>query len=231
MHIMEGFLPWYWCAFWFAVSLPCIVYGIYQLNRLVKENRAALPLLAVSGAFIFVLSSLKMPSVTGSCSHPTGTGLSAILFGPCLTSVLGMIVLLYQALLLAHGGLTTLGANVFSMAIAGPFVGYWIYRGGKAVGLNTFVTVFLAAAICDLFTYVVTSFQLALAFPAQTGGILASFSAFALIFAVTQVPLAIIEGVIIALIFKYILQCRPDILVKLHVLSEAQVKKIQESFA
>lgn len=52
----------------------------------------------------------------------TGTGLGAILFGPASVSVLGVIVLLFQALLLAHGGLTTLGANTFSMAIAGPVV-------------------------------------------------------------------------------------------------------------
>jgi len=50
------------------------------------------------------------------------------------------------------------------------------------------------------------------------------------IFAVTQIPLAIIEGVIIALTFKYIIQSRPDILVRLDVLSEEQVKKISESF-
>ena len=67
-----------------------------------------------------MLSALKIPSVTGSCSHPTGTGLGAVLFGPGVMTVLGTIVLLFQALLLAHGGLTTLGANVFSMAIVGP---------------------------------------------------------------------------------------------------------------
>jgi cobalt/nickel transport system permease protein len=72
-----------------------------------KASRDVLPLLAVSGAFIFVLSSLKMPSVTGSCSHPTGTGMGAILFGPWMTSVLSIIVLIYQAIFLAHGGLTT----------------------------------------------------------------------------------------------------------------------------
>jgi len=231
MHIMEGFLPLYWCVFWFAVSLPFIAYGVILLNRLVREQRDTLPLLAVSGAFIFVLSSLKMPSVTGSCSHPTGTGLSAIMFGPFLTSVLGMIVLLYQALFLAHGGLSTLGANIFSMAIAGPIAGYWIYRAGKAVRINTFVAVFLAAAFADLITYVVTSLQLALAFPAATGGIAASFAAFAIIFAITQIPLAIIEGIIIALTFKYIIQSRPDILIRLNVLTSEQVKKIQESFA
>jgi cobalt/nickel transport system permease protein len=231
MHIMEGFLPLNWCVFWYIIALPFIAYGVYLLNRLTREQRDTLPLLAVAGAFIFVLSSLKLPSVTGSCSHPTGTGLGAILFGPFLTSILGVIVLLYQALFLAHGGLTTLGANVFSMAIAGPFLGYAIYRGGSAIRMNTFVTVFLAAAFTDLFTYVITSLQLALAFPAQNGGIMTSFVTFAAIFAITQVPLAIMEGIIIALTFKYIIQARVDILLKLHVLTQDQVKRVQESLA
>jgi cobalt/nickel transport system permease protein len=231
MHIMEGFLPLNWCIFWFAVSLPFLIYGMYQLDKLIKEQRDTLPVLAVAGAFIFVLSSLKMPSVTGSCSHPTGTGLSAILFGPFITSILGLIVLLFQALFLAHGGLTTLGANVFSMGIAGPFVAYSLYRAGKAINLNFFVTVFLASAIADLFTYVVTSFQLALAFPAQAGGITTSFLTFAGIFAITQVPLAIIEGIIIALTFKYLIQARGDIIVKLGVLSEDKMNKIRGAFA
>lgn len=231
MHIMEGFLPLPWCLFWFAVSAPFIAYGIYQLNRLVKENRGTLPLLAVCGAFIFVLSSLKMPSVTGSCSHPTGTGLGAIMFGPFITSVLSLIVLSYQALFLAHGGLTTLGANVFSMGICGPLLGYWVYQGGKAVRLNTIANVFLASALTDIFTYMVTSVQLSLAFPAAVGGYTTSFITFAGIFAVTQVPVAIIEGIFLALTFKYINQVRPDILIHLGVIGPGQSKKIQETFA
>ena len=106
------------------------------MNKMIKDNREILPLLAVSGAFIFVLSSLKMPSVTGSCSHPTGTGMGAILFGPWITSVLSMIVLIYQAIFLAHGGLTTLGANTFSMGIAGPLVGYLVYKAAMKVGIE-----------------------------------------------------------------------------------------------
>ena len=77
-----------------------------------------------NGRFIFILSSLKLPSVTGSCSHPTGTGLSTISFGPWITAVVCAIVLLFQSLFLAHGGLSVLGANIVSMGIVGPFVGY-----------------------------------------------------------------------------------------------------------
>ena len=193
--------------------------------------RDILPLLAVAGAFIFVLSALKLPSVTGSCSHPTGTGLAAILFGPAITAVLGTIVLLYQALFLAHGGLTTLGANVFSMGIVGPVVAYVIYKAGMKMNLNFYVVVFLAATFGDWATYVVTSIELALAFPAAVGGSLTSFKAFAAIFAVTQVPLAIIEGAITALIFKYIIQVKEDVLVGLDVITTDAIRKIRGSAA
>jgi cobalt/nickel transport system permease protein len=231
MHIMEGYLPPQWCVFWYLVSAPFIIYGIYILNRQVKENRETLSLLAVSGAFIFLLSSLKLPSpVAGSCSHPTGTGLSTVLFGPIITCVLSLIVLIFQALFIAHGGITTLGANVFSMGIAGPLLGYAVYRFGKAVNLNIFINIFLVTAVADLFTYVVTAIELAAAIPLH-GGFIFSFETFFTIYAITQIPLAILEGVLIALVFKYIVQSRSDILVKLKVFTPEQVTKIMESFS
>jgi cobalt/nickel transport system permease protein len=139
--------------------------------------------------------------VTGSSSHPTGTGLGAILFGPAVMSVLGGIVLVFQALLLAHGGLTTLGANTVSMAIVGPLVAWalWKWLNGK---IPTGGVVFLAAAFADLVTYVVTATQLALAYPDPVGGFFASFSKFLVVFAVTQIPLAISEGLLTVLIFN-----------------------------
>jgi len=231
VHIMEGFLPHPWWEIWFGISLPVVAFGIHKMNNMIKENREILPLLAVAGAFIFVLSSLKMPSVTGSCSHPTGTGMGAIIFGPSITSVMAMIVLIYQAIFLAHGGLTTLGANIFSMGIAGPIVGYLIYKVAMKSRLNLYLAVFLAAMLADWATYVVTSIQLALAFPAASGGVLASFEAFAAVFAITQVPLAIVEGVVTALMFKYIVQLRSDVLLKLNVVSSNAINRLKESLA
>jgi cobalt/nickel transport system permease protein len=60
--------------------------------------------------------------------------------------------------------------------------------------------VFLAACLGDLATYVTTSVQLAWAFPAATGGVAASFMKFAGIFALTQVPIAISEGLLTVLV-------------------------------
>lgn len=206
MHIAEGFLPWQWCLFWAAATAPFFIHGLLAIRRATRENPNLKALLGLAGAFAFVLSALKLPSVTGSSSHPTGVGLGTILFGPTTMTVLGSIVLLFQALLLAHGGLTTLGANTFSMAVAGPLVAYGIYRGLTLTRAPSWLAVFLATALADLATYVVTALQLALAFPAATGGVAAAAVKFMGVFAVTQVPLAIIEGLVTVLVFNLLVE-------------------------
>lgn len=203
MHIMEGFLPVQWALGWWLVSLPFFAWGVRSLTRITRQQPELKLLLGLAGAFSFVLSALKLPSVTGSCSHPTGTGLGTVLFGPGVMTVLGSLVLLFQAVLLAHGGLTTLGANVLSMAIVGPWVAYGVYHLLTRLNHPKW-GIFLAAALGDLVTYVVTSLQLALAFPAASGGITASFLKFAGIFAITQIPLAISEGLLTLLVWNWL---------------------------
>ena len=199
MHIMEGYLPVGFCVLWGVICLPFLAAGLMSIRKVINENRRVLILLAMSGAFIFVISSLKIPSWTGSCSHMTGTGLGAILFGPVAVSILGLIVLLFQAILLAHGGLTTLGANTFSMAVAGPLVSFGVYKLGKKLKLPLYINVFLAAFLGDLFTYCVTAVQLGLAQHADTT-LPAAIGRFLLVFAPTQLPLAVIEGLLTCMI-------------------------------
>lgn len=196
MHIMEGYLAPEYCIAWGIIALPFIVWGLSSIKKILHRDRKNITLLAMSGAFIFVISSLKIPSVTGSCSHMTGTGLGAILFGPAPVAVLGFIVLVFQALLLAHGGLTTLGANTFSMSVAGPFVAYGIYKLCQKCGVNRKAAVFSAAFFGDLLTYCVTSLQLAVAYPSAEGGVYMSALKFLGIFAPTQLPLAVVEGIL-----------------------------------
>lgn len=200
MHIMEGYLPVAYSIGWSIVCIPFIIMGVIQIQKIISKHRKTLLLLAMVGAYAFVLSSLKIPSVTGSSSHPTGIGLGSILFGPTPMAVIGVIILLFQALLLAHGGITTLGANTFSMAIAGPFVAYGVYKLGQKLRLNKLVTVFLAAFLGDLATYCVTSLQLGIAYPSAVGGVSASIVQFMSVFAVTQIPLAIIEGILTVIV-------------------------------
>ncbi len=202
MHIMEGFLPASHCVAWGLVAAPFVAIGARRIGRVVREHPQVKLLLAASGAYVFILSALKMPSVTGSCSHPTGTGLAASLFGPAITSVLSAIVLLFQALLLAHGGLTTLGANIVSMGIVGPFIAYWLFHGLKSIGASAAVAIFAAATLGDLSTYVMTSVQLGIAFPDPVSGILGATGKFLGVFALTQVPLAISEGLLTVIVMN-----------------------------
>lgn len=217
MHIMEGFLPPIWAGVWGLVCIPFLFFGFKKIQTSVEESPKLKILLAMAGAFAFVLSALKLPSVTGSCSHPTGVGLGAILFGPSIMSVLGIIVLIFQALLLAHGGITTLGANTFSMGIFGPLVSYFLYKSLQKVKVSRSISVFLAAALGDLATYIITSLQLALAFPSSNGGIFLSFEKFLGIFAITQIPLAISEGLLTVIIFNILWKYNEDTLKELEV--------------
>jgi cobalt/nickel transport system permease protein len=82
------------------------------------------------------------------------------------------------------------------MAVVGPFVAYGLFRGLRGVGAGITIAVFCAAAFGNLATYATTSFQLALAFPDPAGGVAASFLKFAGIFAITQIPLAVVEGLL-----------------------------------
>lgn len=204
MHIMEGFLPLGWCLFWYAVFLPFFIYGLLQIKKIVADNPQNKVLLAFSGAFIFILSALKIPSVTGSTSHPTGVGLGTALFGPGVVSVLGTICLLFQALLLAHGGITTLGANAFSMAVVGPFVGYGVYKLFRKLGASTSVSLFFCAFLADIATYLTTSIQLGVVFPDPTGGVMGSIVKFMSIFLLTQLPIGIAEGLLTVVAYNLI---------------------------
>jgi cobalt/nickel transport system permease protein len=202
MHISEGLLPPMWAAIYFVISAPFLYMGIRDIRKKTDKDQDMKMLLGLIAAFCFVLSALKLPSISGSSSHPTGTGFGAILFGPYVMSVVGFVVLVFQALFLGHGGITTLGANTFSMAIAGPVVSYLTYRIIRSK--NKKAAIFTSAALGNMTTYMVTSLQLAFAFPSNDGGILASFFKFASIFALTQLPLAIVEGLLTVVIFNFI---------------------------
>ncbi|OED30057.1 energy-coupling factor ABC transporter permease [Methanosphaera sp. WGK6] len=220
MHIMEGYLPPEWCALWIIICIPVVIYGIMQIKKATENNDEAMPLLALSGAFMFILSSLKMPSVTGSCSHPCGNGLGAVFFGPAVTAVLSVIVLLFQAILLAHGGLTTIGANIFSMGIVGPLCGWLVWKGLRKINISAPISMFFTAFVADLMTYVMTAIELSLAFPKPSFG--EALVTFLVIFAITQIPLAIAEGILTTVIYNYISDARPDILVKLNIIDEKE---------
>lgn len=229
MHIMEGFLPPLWAALWFVAIIPFWILGAKRVKKIYEDAPHLRMLLAMMGALVFVLSALKIPSVTGSCSHPTGVALGAILFGPLPMVLLGTISLLFQTILLAHGGLTTLGANAFSMAVVGSFVAWGAFRATNKIGIPPAVCVFFATTFSDWSTYITTSLQLAAAFPATEGGFFASATKFLALFGVTQIPIAIAEASLAALVFNLLTKYSPEDLRELGILRTPKKISVPET--
>jgi len=219
MHISEGVLPPSWCVFWFVLAAPFVAWGVRQITRRKNADPSYIPLLGIFGAAVFVFSCFPIPvPVAGSTAHPAGTGMAAIFIGPFASVVVAFISLLLQALFLAHGGLTTLGGNTFSMGIMGSFSGYGAFRLGRLLRLSLFWSGFLAGVTADLVTYFGTSLEMSLALHG-TKPFLSVLGQIFLAFMPTQVPLSILEGAVTGGIIVYVQKHRPDILRKLEVIT------------
>lgn len=211
MHIADGLLPASWAGLWFAIVAPFWLWGIREVRRLNSQSPYARPLLGLLGAAVFVISCLPVPvPFAGTCSHPCGAALAAIFLGPALTVVVSSVVLLLQALFLAHGGFTTLGANMFSMGVAGAFVGYGVYRLALRLHWGLGLAAFLAGLAADWITYATASFQLAIALHSD-GSFLSMFLGMLVGFMPTQIPLGIVEGLITAGACLFIKRRKPEL--------------------
>lgn len=214
MHISEGILPFSWALFWYVASAPFLALGLRELAKRQERDLSSTPLTGMVAAVVFVISCMPIPIPTaGTCSHPCGTGLAAVLLGPSLSVVVAAVALLIQALFLSHGGLTTWGANLFSMGVMGSFSGYAVFRGMRLVGAGVVVAAFGAGLIADWVTYAGTSLIMA-------AGIRGSSpfwplaGKIALAFVPTQLPLGIIEGAITAGMVSLLCKKRPDLLAR-----------------
>lgn len=210
MHLSEGILPTKSVVITFLIALPFIVIGFKKIAELKKQNPLYFSLVGLLGAAVFVISAFPIPvPIAGTCSHPAGTGLSAIFLGPFPSVVVSFIALLIQALFMAHGGLTTLGANVLTMGICGSFCGYGAYRLARKANLSYFYAGFLAGFVADIVTYGMTAFVLAVSLADNT---LQAFGEIALAFVPTQAPLSILEGVITGFAVRYVYLNRPELI-------------------
>lgn len=222
MHISEGILPAGWALFWFLAAAPFVALGVRQINRRKQIDPMYIPLLGIFGAAVFVFSCFPIPvPVAGSTAHPAGTGLSAIFLGPFASVVVAFVSLLLQALFLAHGGLTTLGGNTFSMGVVGSFGAFGAFLLVRRLGLPLFWCGFAAGVAADLLTYLSTSLELALALHGDLSFWLVLGQIY-LAFMPTQIPLALLEGAVTGGILVYVRKNRPDILRRVGLVKEAR---------
>lgn len=218
MHISEGILPFNWAALWFIVAAPFVAYGLYRLKKISSIDLSFKPLVGLMSAVVFIISCMPIPIPTaGTCSHPCGTGISGILLGPAISILITAVALLIQALFLAHGGLSTWGADIVSMGIVGSFAGFLTFKTLRLLKINMAVAGFFAGLFADWATYLATSVEL-------TAGIRGSapflplFEKILIAFIPTQLPLGILEGAMTSGMIVLLYKKRPDLLVKMGVI-------------
>jgi len=218
MHISEGILPFGWAAFWFAVALPFLAYGMWRLNIISKKDISFKPLVGLMAAAVFTISCMPIPvPIAGTCSHPAGTGISSIILGPSISILVAAVALLIQALFLAHGGLSTLGANIISMGVMGSFAGYGVFKLMRKFRVNPAVSAFMAGILADWGTYLTTSVELASGIRGNSP-FTPLFTKILIAFIPTQLPLGILEGAMTAGVVSLLVKKRPDLLMELGVI-------------
>lgn len=223
MHISEGILPFNWAALWFALAIPFVGYGLHRLKKEAETDLSFKPLVGLMAAVVFIISCMPVPVPTaGTCSHPCGTGISGILLGPAISILITAVALLIQALFLAHGGLSTWGADIVSMGVMGSFAGYLTFRGLRSIRVNLAAAGFAAGLFADWATYLTTSVELASGIRGDSPfGPL--FWKILIAFIPTQLPLGILEGAMTAGMIVLLYKKRPDLLVKMRVLKAGEV--------
>ncbi len=212
MHLSEGILPLAWAAGTTVAAIPFVAAGASQIKKRTAEEPRAKPMIGLIGAALFVISALPIPvPIAGTCSHPTGVGMAAIFIKPLPTAALTFIILAFQALLLAHGGITTLGANILCMGVLGSCSGYGAFLLARRLGLPLWAGAAAAGAVGDLATYGGTALVLAAALHGELP-FLTVWVATSLSFLPTQLPLALLEAIITAGMVSFVMERRPDII-------------------
>lgn len=187
MHIPDGYLGPKTCVVFYAAMLPIWYVASRKLAASLKQKE--LPLLGLGAAFAFIIMMFNVPLPENGSGHMAGAVVIAIVLGPWASVAALTVVLTLQAVLFGDGGITTLGANVFSIAVVMSFVGHYVYTalagvdassGAKeATGTRRVVAAFVAAYLGLNASALCSAFVLGIQ-PALSGAAPALYAPFAL---------------------------------------------------
>ncbi|EDX84838.1 CbiM [Synechococcus sp. PCC 7335] len=218
MHIPDGIVPAQVCIAGYGVTGLFTWYSLRQINKR-SDPSVKIPKASLLTAAFFVASSIYIP-IPPSSVHLVLNGLLGVVLGYFAFPAI-LIGLFFQALMVGHGGLTTLGINASMMGLP-ALLAYYIFqlrtvgnrkketaneRGTKLrVGFFAFlggaVGLFLAALI---FTgIVITTVPAEFDFETERAAITALL--------LLHVPLALLEGTFTAMLATFLYRVKPELL-------------------
>jgi cobalt/nickel transport system permease protein len=203
MHIPDGFLSGEACAVGAVAAGAGLAFCLRAFRR--EERERDLPIAGLAAAFFLVGDAPMFPITVGTQGHLLGGALAVCLLGPWLGAITIAVVAAIQALALGDGGISTLGLTIVTLALVPAFVGYPIILLLRRVidlplacGIGAAIAVELSAL-----TFV-AELTLGADVPIDLSKIAwSTLGAYAVI--------AVVEGVLTALIVKALMSVRPDL--------------------
>ena len=217
MHIPDGYLsPQTYIPF-FGVFVSTIAVAIKKVKKEVSTRN--IPYLGMAAAFSFIIMMFNLPVPGGTTGHAVGSAVIAILFGPWAAMIAVSVALIIQALVFGDGGITTIGANCFNMAIFMPFTAYYFFKlfsKGRIRKAKVSFAAFIAGYLSLVLAAIVTGAEFGIQpLIASTKDGKALYCPYDLGIAIPAMAIehmllfGIVEGIITAVIVNYFLKTEP----------------------
>jgi cobalt/nickel transport system permease protein len=174
MHIPDGFLSTDVAAATGVITVATLAYSLRRVDDSLDERRV--PLVGVTGAFIFAAQMLNFPVAGGTSGHFLGATMAAVLLGPWIACLVMSVVLIVQCFAFADGGVSALGANILNMGVLGALLAGLLVVGAQRLLPHTRVaflgTVGVVAWSAVMTGATATSFELAISDTVPIGTVL-----------------------------------------------------------
>lgn len=211
MHIPDGVLPAQVCVAGYAIASGVTWATLRQINT-TSDPHEEIPRAALLAATFFVGSSIHLPLPPASVHLVLNGMLGAMLGWYAWPAIL--IGLLLQAILLGHGGLTTLGIDAVMMGLPALVAAqvfqlrhrFQALQPKWSLGLFSFLAGAIGVGLAALifFALIIFTIPSTLDQGAEQGFLTALM--------VAHIPLILIEGVFTTLLSFFLLRVKPELL-------------------
>ena len=232
MHIPDGYLsPQTYIPLFGAFVVTAIVAVKKVKNEVSARN---IPYLGMAAAFSFIIMMFNLPIPGGTTGHAVGSAVIAILFGPWAALIAVSVALIIQALVFGDGGITSIGANCFNMAVFMPFIAYYIFKlfsshtaGKVRIYIAAFISGYLSLVLAAILTAVEFGIQPLIASTSEGKALYCPYDLSIAIPAMAiehMLLFGIVEGIITAIIVNYFIKNEPGLIYAFRKYSKNEIE-------
>jgi cobalt/nickel transport system permease protein len=220
MHIPDGYLSPQTYVPLFGASLACWAVALKKIKKELSQKQV--PYLAMAAVFSFLIMMFNIPIPGGTTGHAVGGGIIALLLGPWTAVIAVSVVIVIQALIFGDGGITTIGANCFNIAVIMPFVAFWVFRlisgrsaSGRRLAMAAFMSGYVSLTVSAIVVAIQIGIQPLIAHSPDGRPLYAPYpiSVALPVMALEHLLLfSVVEGVVTVLLFKYFMKNEPGLM-------------------